>query len=295
MLRVMMIFNMHTTPARVFDRLMEFCEPDADGVDYAAFAKLLTTDTQARYPDARAEACGRGGAVAGGGGIRSGGGRWRGLCRRRAGWGSRAALGGVGAVGSPTPRSFPALSRAQDVIAKLGVTREGHNALTLAVDPESSHDAELQFWLDRHTNVMPIHHPGPVTREEIAQAHRMIRLKFEVRRACTLRLHRTRTGPPPAALRPPKRRRVPSRRVTCAAVRPSLCMTPVAPSGVPLACRFCVAPLAFGCVGLVTAHTTSAHASSRERGRRTASSIWSARSECLTTTSRASWGRRRCW
>uniref|UniRef100_A0A7S4IW82 EF-hand domain-containing protein n=1 Tax=Prymnesium polylepis TaxID=72548 RepID=A0A7S4IW82_9EUKA len=114
MLRVLMIFNMHTTPARVFDRLMEFCEPDADGVDYAAFAKLLTTDTQ-------------------------------------------------------------------DVIAKLGVTRDGQNALTMALDPDSSHDAELQFWIDRHTNVLPVHHPGPVTREEIAQAHRMIRLKFEDR------------------------------------------------------------------------------------------------------------------
>jgi len=114
MLRVLMIFNMHTTPARVFDRLMEFCEPDADGVDYAAFAKLLTTDTQ-------------------------------------------------------------------DVTAKLGVTRDGQNALTMALDPDSSHDAELQFWIDRHTNVLPVHHPGPVTREEIAQAHRMIRLKFEDR------------------------------------------------------------------------------------------------------------------
>ena len=46
MLRVLMIFNMHTTPARVFDRLMDFCDDSGDGVDFSKFAKLLHADTK---------------------------------------------------------------------------------------------------------------------------------------------------------------------------------------------------------------------------------------------------------
>ena len=111
MLRILMMFNMHTTPARVFDRLMDFCDDSGDGVDYSEFAKLLAADTK-------------------------------------------------------------------DVVKKLGVERKDHNALTMEIDPDSSFDAELQFWLDKHSNVMVDNHSGPPTREEVAQAHRQIREKL---------------------------------------------------------------------------------------------------------------------
>ena len=44
--QILMMFNMHTTPARIFDRLMDFCDASGDGVDYAEFAQLLSADTK---------------------------------------------------------------------------------------------------------------------------------------------------------------------------------------------------------------------------------------------------------